>query len=168
MEFTSESRFEDLEQKLFHMSLDQLKRRMEYDARTKRLWGFLERRYADPELNLTEASKQAGMSKNTLNTVLKHLTGHTFGSLLRSYRLYLSIRVILLQNVLFTDAAGMCGFDNSSSYSRAFKRILKVSPRDALPRGQDYIRELALPRLALDRKRRRRHLLLWQDIDNEI
>jgi AraC-like DNA-binding protein len=132
----------DVEMELFGSSICRLRDNLAYDPRLLTLWEAIEERFADPEFNLTEASRRCGMSKNNLNSVLKRLTGHTCCELLTAYRIYRSVVMALAANHSFTDIAQNCGFDNSSSYSRAVRRLLKKSPRGLLPRSDKYRREL--------------------------
>lgn len=135
-----------LEERLFGTSLQALKEAVSYDERLTRCWRLIELRYADAEFDLDTASSQSGMSKNNLNLLLRSVTGGlTFYRLLSAYRIYQSLLDVTQFNHTFTEAALAHGFDNSSSYSRAVKRLLQCPPKRLLPRGPRYRRELCLP-----------------------
>ena len=125
----------ELENLLFGSTLDLLKAQLDYDKRLGALWSAIESNYCEIEFDLTKASKACGMSRNNLNSMLKRATGkHTFYELLTAYRIYRSCIAAVSSNETFTEIALSCGFDNSSSYSRAAKRYLKMPPSSFLPR----------------------------------
>lgn len=131
---------------LFGTTLLILRDRLEYDQRLGTLWKAIEAGFSDTDFHLEVASKACGMSKNNLNNLLRKVTGkHTFYSLLTAYRIYQSCLAALASNESFTQIALACGFDNSSSFSRAAKRLLKVPPTEFLPRNGYHRRYIRVP-----------------------
>jgi AraC-like DNA-binding protein len=141
-----EDEIRKLEGVLFGSSIEELREALSYDARLRTLWSAIEIGYCSSEFDLTKASRECGMSKSTLNETMKRLTGgHTCYELLTAYRVYRSILLALSENATFTEVALNCGFDNSSSYSRAVKRLLNLPPSTLLPRGSKLRRKLVVP-----------------------
>jgi len=142
---TSRETLIDLEFALFHTPLESLRDKLSYDSRLSKLFAVFETRCSEPNLNLHAISRACGMSRNNLNTVLKRMTGLTCCRLLRAFRIHRSVLLSLRSNESFTTISSNCGFQDSSSYSKAVHGHLGVSPRDLLPKNSEGIRHLRMP-----------------------
>jgi AraC-like DNA-binding protein len=145
------SQLEELECRLFGIRLTELIDSINYDPATQRGWHAILLHFQDGTYTLTRACRESGLSKNSLNQRMKRRTRMTFKRLLTAYRIYVSVRLMLSQDMTFIEAALACGFDSpnsvsvSSVFSRAVKRYLRVSPSRLLPRSSDDRRQLLLP-----------------------
>jgi len=138
-----DSSIELLEEFLFSEPICRLKSRLCYDSRLCNMWSAIEQNYCRPDFGLSQCCREVGMSKNSLNVLLRKITlNHTCGELLLAYRLYRSILRALEQNESFSEIAIECGFETLSGYSRAFSRVLGVPPSRFLARGNDYVRHI--------------------------
>ena len=66
--------------------LAEIRWRSVYSRRLERLWTFVETHYSDPDIRLTDAARQSGVSPDHLNLLLNRFAGTTFHDLLSRYR----------------------------------------------------------------------------------
>lgn len=79
--------------------------------------------------SLEKAARNMGMSGRTLRRQL-HLAGTTYQNVLDEVRREFSLNYLPRHNISITDIAISLGFNDSSAFSRAFKKWTGVSPRD--------------------------------------
>ena len=83
------------------------------------------------ELSIELLSEQFFTSRYYLMHSFKEQTGYTIGNYLSTKRL-LYARELILGGASMTDACFACGFKNYSTFSRAYKKQFKESPRELL------------------------------------
>jgi AraC-like DNA-binding protein len=142
-----DSKLFELEVRLFGYSYAEFKQRSLYEPRVSCMCEVVERHYRESDWDLTRISHEAGTTENNLNQLMKRLVRQTGYQFLLSYRVYQSVQEALHINHTFTEIAFNNGFNSSSSYSRAVRRLLGCSPSKLLPRTVDFRRRLALPSL---------------------
>jgi len=130
-----------LEHKLFGSSLQLLRLKMENDPRLSRAWNYCELYYSQSCIDLGTVSRECGMSKNSMNQLLKRITGRTYGVLMRGYRVYRSICDATSRDCSITELALTHGFDSSSNYSRVVRSLTGIAPRSLLRQGRDHGRQ---------------------------
>ncbi|TAE34626.1 MAG: AraC family transcriptional regulator, partial [Cytophagales bacterium] len=83
----------------------------------------------NPALDADLLASELGMSNRTLSRKLATLVAMNSGELIRTYRLRQAAQ--LLQSGLSpTETAYRVGFDNPSSFSRAFRAVYQKTPSE--------------------------------------
>lgn len=90
----------------------------------------LELMHDKPEHKWTveELAESRHMSRASFSDLFKQVTGQSPLEYLTQWRLSLAYRMLADENATTLSAALACGYDNESSFSKAFKRVLGVSP----------------------------------------
>lgn len=81
----------------------------------------------DPNLYITEVSERFSISPPTLQKLVKQSSGQTFLVYVEKRRLAHAYELLVGRHSI-KETAGICGFSNASSFSRAFKRSYGFSP----------------------------------------
>ncbi len=108
---------------------------MEYYNYDQRYWygllkalKFINERYTE-QLRLTDIAKIACMSVSTFERIFKKEMGVTFTMYVNRLRITKAIK-LLKEDLSMSEIAFSCGFTNQFHFSRVFKKIMQVSPRD--------------------------------------
>lgn len=119
----------EIEKKLFSRPLADIVTNLEQDQRLRRAWQLIERDYTDPDLDLQQAERESGASKNHLNLLLRQTTSFTFNQLLIRYRLLRAMDMMSGKNQNLLDVALDSGFGSLSAFERNCRTILGRPPR---------------------------------------
>jgi AraC-like DNA-binding protein len=90
---------------------------------------FIDTQYAQP-LTLADLYKNAGMSRPAFMKHFKESTGLSPMAYLINTRIEQSCKLLRCTNNSITDIALSAGFTNSNYFARAFRNIMKISPRE--------------------------------------
>ena len=82
------------------------------------------------ELKVEEIAEIVGISTYYLVHLFKKTTGTTITSYRNSMRLLTAKKMLINTEDSITKISNECGFDNSSYFSKLFKRSEKISPKD--------------------------------------
>ncbi|SEL22087.1 AraC-type DNA-binding protein [Butyrivibrio sp. ob235] len=82
----------------------------------------------DQEVNLTELAESMYVSASTLSRIFKKNTGVYFADYVTRLRLQQSLLLLSSTDQNMTQIALSCGFTNSSSFNRAFRKEMNMSP----------------------------------------
>ena len=82
----------------------------------------------DQEVNLTELAESMYVSASTLSRIFKKNTGVYFADYVTKLRLQQSLLLLSSTDQNMTQIALSCGFTNSSSFNRAFRKEMNMSP----------------------------------------
>lgn len=121
-------------------SLAEVRRRSVYSRTLERLWTFVERDYADPDIRLTDAARQSGVSPDHLNLLLHRFAGTTFHCLLSRYRVEKCLELLLEKDYTLTEAYSRCGFNSATTFDRQFKKWVGCLPSE-YKRSITFLRE---------------------------
>jgi|SRR6185369_3639246 len=110
--------------------LAEIRVRSVYSRRLERLWTFVETHYSDPDIRLTDAARQSGVSPDHLNLLLNRFAGTTFHHLLSRYRVEKCLELLREKNYTLTEAYSRCGFNSPTTFDRQFKKWVGCLPRD--------------------------------------
>lgn len=91
---------------------------------------FVNHNYSS-HLTAEKVAKEVGVSRTTLLTTFKRYTGQTLGDYITQFRLYAAISLLREGATEYT-AATLCGFGETSSLIRTFKRSFGTTPRKYL------------------------------------
>lgn len=116
-----------LEIEVFGEPRADLARRCACHAALERCWRLLERRHADPDLDLAAAAVACNVERSYLNRLLRQATGFTFHQLLIRWRLYRVALDVRAPDRKVIDAAYDAGFRSLRSLQRNFVRVFGVT-----------------------------------------
>jgi two-component system, response regulator YesN len=105
-----------------------VRQRIMYSRRLERLWEFIEESYADPDIQLADAAKRTGVSRDHLNSLLGRFANTTFHDLLARYRIEKSLQLLNERNYTLTEVYSRCGFNSPTTFERQFKRWVGCLP----------------------------------------
>jgi signal transduction histidine kinase/DNA-binding response OmpR family regulator len=95
----------------------------------ERVYEFLDTHLDNPLLDADRLASELGMSNRTLSRKLATLVAMTPGELIRTYRLRQAAQ-LLRSGLSPTETAYRVGFDNPSSFSRAFRAVYQKTPSE--------------------------------------
>jgi len=101
-----------------------------YSRRLERLWSFIDERYRDPEIRLTDAARFSGASPDHLNRLLQRFAGTTFHHLLSRYRVEKCLELLHEKNYTLTEIYTRCGFNSATTFDRQFKKWVGCLPSE--------------------------------------
>ena len=119
-----------IEYKLFLQEFNGLSKTLSYDCRLRQLWCLIQEKFSDPGFTLPIAAKTCGMSVNNLNLVLNARSGLTCHQLLTRYRVYRACEMFREENHGVLNVALQTGFNSLTSFGKAFKRHLRLTPKE--------------------------------------
>ncbi len=89
--------------------------------------------YRDSTLTLDLLARQLNVNRETVSRTINHATGKNFARFLNEYRIKESIRILSAarnHTVNFDDLSEQVGFNNRTSFHRAFKQITGLPPNE--------------------------------------
>ena len=101
-----------------------------YSRRLERLWAFIEKNYAEPEIRLTDAARHSGASPDHLNRLLRRFASTTFHHLLSRYRIEKCLELLHEKNYTLTEIYSRCGFNSATTFDRQFKKWVGCLPSE--------------------------------------
>ncbi len=81
-------------------------------------------------ISIEELSERVKLNRTTLQKVFKQMYGMTIFEYRTQVRIQEAKNLLLDNRYSITEIAGMCGYNNASKFSAAFKKITGVNPRD--------------------------------------
>ncbi|GAA1070932.1 AraC family transcriptional regulator [Tsukamurella spumae] len=109
--------------------------------------GYVRQHAGSADLDLTSIARALGWSVRRIQQVLR-LSGTTATELIRTERLGLAQTLLASQDgrrLSISDIAFMCGFSSHSSFCRAFRSDLGLSPSDFRAQGPDAAADAVSP-----------------------
>lgn len=99
-----------------------------YSRNLERLWEFIEEFYSDPDIQLADAAKRSGVSRDHLNILLGRFANTTFHELLARYRIEKCLQLLHERDYTLTEVYSRCGFNSPTTFERQFKRWVGCLP----------------------------------------
>lgn len=92
----------------------------------------LNENYKNSEYNLTILSEQSGLSEGHISKIIKKESGKTFSDLLTELRIEQAKKIIVSESagIKMYEVAEAVGYSNQHYFSRVFKNITGVSPKN--------------------------------------
>lgn len=88
----------------------------------------VQKNYSDWEFKSEELASLLNMSARTLQRKLKAVTGQTPSGFINEYRMVQAAELLQKTDASITDIAFQVGYDESSHFTRMFKKVYDVSP----------------------------------------
>ncbi|MDR1142950.1 MAG: helix-turn-helix domain-containing protein [Spirochaetaceae bacterium] len=105
------------------------------DRRIRRALRFIAAHYSEP-ISLEDTAAYAELSPAHLSRLFSAETGSTFSSQLARYRITRACKELSEGKLSVKEIAGACGYSDANYFSRAFKKILGLSPTEWMERKQ--------------------------------
>lgn len=87
-------------------------------------------RYADPDIEIEQMSKELGISRSKINEILKAEFGHTFTGYLNKLRLTEAARLLAeMPDANITEIVFKVGYKNISYFNKLFKEEFECTPK---------------------------------------
>lgn len=100
----------------------------EYYQRLRRVRDFVEQSYSD-QLPLRVVARVAGMEKKAFSRFFREKAGIPFSHWLAKIRVEKAKMLLQTQNFSVTEVAFAVGYQDLTTFERAFKRLNQVTPR---------------------------------------
>lgn len=94
------------------------------------LQAYIAQHYAEADLGLTRIADALGISENYLSNFHKEQTGERLSAAVQRIRFDEAVRLLLATDQGVDAVARRCGYDNTTSFRRAFKRLHGLSPSE--------------------------------------
>ncbi len=102
---------------------------MEYLNTFERVVIYIENHLGE-DINVSDVAKEAGYSYYHLTRIFQSLLGESIGNYIQKRRLSNGAKELLYSDKKIIDIAFRNGFDSSEAFSRAFKVVYRVSPKE--------------------------------------
>lgn len=103
----------------------------------ERIRHIVSENYSDPNLSLTYIESELGLSYTYLSNLFRQKTGEKLSAYIEQYRMAQAHRWLKETKKTSQEIASLCGYQSSTSFSRAFKRIYGCTPTEYRSRIQD-------------------------------
>ena len=98
------------------------------DDRFRNILAYLQKNYAET-ISLDEIAAHIGLSRSECCRYFKRTSGQTLFVYLRQYRLHKSFRWLAETDRPISQVAQICGFPNQSYYTKEFRNLTGITPR---------------------------------------
>ena len=98
------------------------------DVRFREILMYLQKHYAE-ETSLDEIAKHIGLSRSECCRYFKKQSGQTIFDYLARYRLHKSMDMLISTDYDIAHIAQTCGFSSQSYYTRRFRELTGITPR---------------------------------------
>lgn len=95
--------------------------------------------YFDPELTVAKVSDHIKMPQKTISAVINQHLGQNFNDFINAYRIVEVKKRLILQHDDHLTIAGIaldCGFNSQATFQRAFKNVVKMSPKEFIAKHE--------------------------------
>ena len=91
---------------------------------------FIHQNYASSALSVPDVSEHVHLSSSYVCTIFKNETGQTLNQYLTDYRIKMSKQFLSDPRYKITDISSKVGYSDGNYYSKAFKKIVGLSPSE--------------------------------------
>ncbi len=103
---------------------------------SQRLQKVMDENISNPDFDTELFSKEMLMSRTQLHRKLKAITGLSASAFIRVQRIKKAAEIFCTQDVNITDVCYATGFNTTSYFSKCFKDVMKVTPREYVKQHQ--------------------------------
>lgn len=111
-------------------ALEELSRRGNLESFVRLAQAFIDQNYHKPDLSLENVAENLEISPGYLSRLMKHAIGLSFIEYLSRIRIQHALRLMNDPAVKVFEAASQVGYRSQHYFSRAFRKILGVSPSE--------------------------------------
>ncbi len=97
--------------------------------KVKKMLDYIYKNYKN-KISIDEISKEVGLCRSEVCRIFKASLNTSISDYILKLRLEKSITLLMSGNLSITEIAYECGFNSSSYYAEAFKKIIKMTPRE--------------------------------------
>ncbi len=97
---------------------------------TKRLMGFVEQHYHEPDLNLYRVAQSLNLSESVAYRIFRDQIGQSFASYLQTLRVSNACKLLCSSGLAVRSVANQVGYSSDTSFRRSFKRELGLTPAE--------------------------------------
>ncbi len=108
----------------------------EADARMREMMQYILSNL-DRDINLNELADSMFVSASTLSRIFKKHTGVYFADYVMQLRVQSSLQLLRSTRQTVTQIALTCGFANSASFNRSFRKVMGIAPTDYKKKFQE-------------------------------
>ena len=108
----------------------------EADARMREMMQYILSNL-DRDINLNELADSMFVSASTLSRIFKKHTGVYFADYVMQLRVQSSLQLLRSTKQTVTQIALTCGFANSASFNRSFRKVMGIAPTDYRKKFQE-------------------------------
>ena len=91
---------------------------------------YIRQNFAVPTLSVLDISQYANRSSSYICTLFKNETGQTINQYLTDYRIKMSKQFLSDPRYRITDISAKVGYSDGNYYSKAFRKIVGLSPSE--------------------------------------
>ena len=91
---------------------------------------FIQNNFTDPNLSVSSLSHKFNLSESYFSQFFKEQTGENFSHYLENLRIKHASTLLLEGRLTVDEIAQQSGYNNASTFRRAFKRIMLLSPTE--------------------------------------
>lgn len=97
--------------------------------RIQKIYDFVSQHYSQA-ISLQKIADLSGLSTNAFCRFFKKVTERTFVQFLNEYRIHKTCDLMRQKNTSLSEIMYACGFNDLAYYSRQFKKVMGMSPRE--------------------------------------
>ncbi len=102
---------------------------------------YIQDNYMDSSLSLNKISEEFHISESYFSYLFKEITNQNFSEYLEKIRMKQAIHLLQTTSMNIEDISSDVGYNNTSSFRRAFKKLLKVTPQEVRGNNQTIIKQ---------------------------
>lgn len=102
---------------------------------------YIQENYKDSSLSLNKISEEFHISESYFSYLFKEVSNQNFSEYLEKTRMNNAIHLLQTTTMNIEDISSEVGYNNTSSFRRAFKKLLKVTPQEIRGNNQNVIKE---------------------------
>ena len=110
--------------------VEQVKMKSPDEKLLERVMAVINKNITNSDLNVDMIAEEVGISRVHLHRKMKELTGNTPHDFVRNIRLKQAANLLANQGMNITEVAYACGFSNAGTFSKIFKNVYGMSPRE--------------------------------------
>jgi AraC-like DNA-binding protein len=98
--------------------------------RIEKIYSYIYRNYNSENISISNLSKELFMTTSSVCKFIKTITKKTFTELLIETRINEACKLLSETDKYISEICYLSGFNNLSSFNRAFKRVMHVTPKE--------------------------------------
>jgi signal transduction histidine kinase/DNA-binding response OmpR family regulator len=101
----------------------------------KKVTALLDKHINDSEISVEKISQEIGLSRIHLYRKIKEVTGTSPSEFFKIYKIKKSMPLLKAMDLSISEIAYQCGFSSPAYYSKCFKEVLNISPKEYQSQG---------------------------------